>query len=174
MEFSINILCQAYAVMDATNRSARHKAACGSKPGGASAYYLKESCVNKKNAAKATAEAKMKAANKSIAMAELGKLGRYMNAAATEYAKSPNTMDVVDPELINSLMKRMITPRYITEYPNIHDRYQASCKDYNKAVNRSKKRRPVVDTRDVNVQVQVMRSCEVFWHLAIEAFFKPS
>lgn len=35
--------------MSARDRAARHMAACGSKPGGASAYYYKESCVRRDN-----------------------------------------------------------------------------------------------------------------------------
>lgn len=33
--------------MSANNRSSRHQAVCGSRPGGADAYYLKEACVAK-------------------------------------------------------------------------------------------------------------------------------
>lgn len=154
-------------MQSANNRSARHKAVCGAKPGGASRYYLKEACVPKDQAVADAATARDKAATKKIALREIRKLEEYLHDIAIVMKKTK--MDIISPHIINKMVALMVRQDNIEKYPEVGARFEASVKYYNR--NHKLWGLPKVSPKSVPLLLHTVMSSAQFLQLAIDTFF---
>jgi len=119
--------------MSANDRSARHHAVCGSKPGGADAYYLKETCARKDgrpvNAARATAAGGEHTTMQEFALMCLNLLGKVRNFVHTQFPSVPKS------EHIRASVVRSVTTQALASLINAKRRRLSLIALIRKAVN---------------------------------------
>jgi hypothetical protein len=159
--------------MSANIRSARHAAVCGKKPGGVDQYYLKESCVSKKQEARAQADVRVRNATQRMARNEISKIGRFLPKIADILRKdSPKEISKnIDPIMLDLLVERMVRPTSVQAHPDLGERYQAACASVNRT-RRTNSLLPRAEQRSVSLLLQVMISTRRFLKLALATFFK--
>lgn len=99
--------------MQAVCKAVRKQSLCGSKPGGASAYNLRESCVKKDRAAANAAAAGTKSLTKKIKdlltfyKKEIKKIGdRLADIADFDHKLPPNYKPGQDSDILHTFIKR--------------------------------------------------------------------